>query len=233
MAYSFHMASLTKFLAAGALALSATAPAQAIVYDFKFVGGAQPSLSFASSQLFVDVTQDAAAPASKVLFTFTNGLSEPLSSIVRLYFDTGSNTSLFSGMSVMQTSGTVNFVAATPTTHPFMLGTFTPDFQFQLSSQFPKSQSTYGINPGESATLSATLGAGKSFADVIGALNAGLSSSTGLRVGLFTYDLLGTARNDDAFHVTKSVVAVPEMETWAMMLAGLGLVGLMVSRRRA
>jgi len=33
--------------------------------------------------------------------------------------------------------------------------------------------------------------------------------------------------------VTNSIVAVPEAETWAMMLAGLGLVGFMARRRMA
>ncbi len=38
---------------------------------------------------------------------------------------------------------------------------------------------------------------------------------------------------DDVGYVTNSVVAVPEAETWAMMLAGLGLVGFMGRRRMA
>jgi hypothetical protein len=225
-------------LAIGALTLAASAPAQAIVYSFTFTGGAKPEVAFASSYLFVEVTENSTTPANDVSFKFTNEIPvlnpDLPPSIARLYFDTGSYTSLFTGMSITETTGLVNLVPKTPAPHPFLPSNFTPDYQFGLSSTYPLDNPKYGINPGESATLTATLSAGKSFADVIGAMNQGINAataSTGLRIGVFTYFNLGTMRDDGAF-VTHGVVAVPEAETWAMMLAGLGLMGFMVHRRK-
>jgi hypothetical protein len=226
--FNFSFSALRSSLAIGVIALGASAPAQAIVYDFKFTGGGQSSLAFASSHLFVDVTENSTTAANDVLFTFTNELIEPQASIVRFYFDTGVYTNLFTGMSVWETSGLVNLVPNTPQSHPFLPANFTPNYQFGQSAT-----SVDGINPGESATLSALLSTGTSFSDVIGSLNEGLSSATGLRVGLFTYHLLGDLPHDDAAHVTNSIVAVPEAETWAMMLVGLGLIGFMAYRRKS
>ena len=85
------------------------------------------------------------------------------------------------------------------------------------------------------------MGAGKSFADVIAAMSVGINSATassGLRIGVLAYNLLGTRIDptktlmDDAGFVTASIVPVPEAETWALMLSGLGLVGFMAHRRR-
>ena len=233
MTQFFKFSTLHAALSVGVIALGASASAQAIVYDFKFSGGAQHSLAFAFSQLFVEVMENSSTPDNDLLFKFTNELSEPQASIVRLYFDTGVYTSLFISMSVWETSGLVNLVPGNPVAHPFLPANFTPDYQIGLSSIYPFDNSKYGINPGEYASLSATLDMGKSFADVIGALNEGLSSTTGLRIGLFTYNLLGDQGRDDAAHVTHSVVAVPEVETWMMMLAGLGLMGFTVHRRKS
>lgn len=225
-----NFSTLRRSLALGVIALSAAAPAQAIVYDFRMTGGAQSSLAWTSSHLFVDVTENSTTPDNDVLFRFTNGLTEPQASISYLYFDMGANSSLFSGLSLTETSGTVSLLSQTPVSHVFLPSNFTPEYKFGLADS---GKSQFGINPGEYAVLSATLGGGSTFADVIGALNAGLTASTGLRVGVFTYHLLGSLPMDDAAHVTNSIVAVPEAETWAMMLAGLGLTGFMARRRKA
>lgn len=235
-------------LAIGAMAMGVSAPAQAIVYDFKFSGGGSSDLAWASSYLFVEVTENSATAANDVLFKFTHEIpqlnaSQP-PSVSRLYFDTGTYTSLFSGMSVFETSGLVNLVSTSPSSHPYLPANFTPDNQFGLSSTYPLDNSTYGINMGEYAVLSTTLNSGMTFANVIEAMDVGINANastaaSGLRVGVFTFFLgtqgsepLGTQHGDAAF-VTKSVVPVPEAETWAMMFAGLGLVGFMVSRRKA
>ena len=235
----FKLSALRAALSIGTLALAASAPAQAIVYSFTMSGGASSGIAAVSSHLFVEVTENSTTPANDVSFKFTNEIPvlnpDLPPSIARLYFDTGSYASLFTGMSITDTSGQVNLVSKTPAPHPFLPTNFTPDYQFGLSSVYPLDNPKYGINWGESATLTATLGAGKSFADVIGAMNQGISAataSTGLRIGVFTYFNLGTMR-DDAAHVTSTIVAVPEAETWAMMLAGLGLMGFMVHRRKS
>jgi hypothetical protein len=235
-------------LAIGVMAMGTSAPAQAIVYDFAFSSGASPTIAAVTNyHLFVDITEDMTTAANDVLFKFTNEIpvlnSALPPSIARLYFDTGTYSSLFTGMSVLdlsslpkETSPGVYFVPQTPTAHPFLPTNFSPDYQFGLSSTFPYDNPLYGINPGEYAVVSSTLGAGKTFADVIAAMNVGIdanaaTAATGLRVGSFTFYNLGTQR-DDAAHVTYSAVPVPEAETWAMMFAGLGLVGFMVRRRK-
>ena len=226
----------------------ASGAAQAIVYDFKMSGGGNSSLAWASSHLFVEVTEDLTTSANDVLFKFTNEIPQLNAaqppSVSILYFDTGTYTSLFGGMSVLETSGIVNLVPKSPpTSHPYLPANFTPDYKYGLSSTYPLDNPIYGINLGEYAVLSSTLSSGMTFANVIDAMNVGINANaataaSGLRIGVFTY-FLGTQGNEalgtqhgDAAHVTNSVVAVPEAETWAMMLAGLGLVGVMIRRRQ-
>ena len=232
---------LNASLAVGVMALGLSVPAQAVVYDFKMTGGASSSLAWVSSHLFVEVTEDLTTSANDVLFKFTNeipilNLALP-PSIAVVYFDTGTYTSLFTGMSITETYGVVNFVPRALTSSPFLPTNFTPDYKYGLSSTYPLDKPIYGINPGEYAVLSSTLSSGMTFANVIDAMNVGINANaataaSGLRVGMFTYFNSGTQR-DDAAHVTNSIVAVPEAETWAMMLAGLGLIGFMARRRTA
>ena len=238
--FNFSFSALRSSLALGVIALGASAPAQAIVYDFMMYRGASADLAWTGSHLFVDVTEDSTTAANDVMFKFTNelptltplpGFGQP--TVSYFWFDTGAYSSLFSSMSVTATSGVVNLVPRDPTAHPYLPANFTPDYKFGLSTQYPLSQAIYGVGPGESATLTATLGTGASFSDVIGALSQGTNAATattGLRIGLLAYWLEGTGR-DDAGYINNNIVAVPEAETWAMMLAGLGLVGFMARRR--
>jgi hypothetical protein len=236
MTQLFNFPTLCTSLAIGAMTLAA-APAQAVVYDFTKTGG--PGSGGTGDQIFVEVTENLSTAANDVLFKFTHDLpvysSDKLPSLGRLYFDTGSYTSLFSGsLSIIETYGFVDLPPSTPVTHPFFqsVDPFTPEYKF---GNFEPPLN--GINPGEYAVVSATLGGSNSFADVISAMNVGINSNlatavTGLRIGVFTWFLNGTGGDDAAF-VTNSIVAVPEAETWAMMLAGLGLVGFMARRRMA
>jgi hypothetical protein len=234
-------------LAIGVMVMGTSAPAQAIVYDFAFSSGATPTIAQVTNyHLFVDITEDMTTAANDVQFKFTNEIpvlnSALPPSIAVVYFDTGTYSSLFTGMSVVdlsdlpkETSPGVYFVPRPLKSSPFLPANFTPDYQFGLSG-FPYDNPIYGINPGEYAVVSSTLGVGKTFADVIAAMNVGIdanavTAATGLRIGSFTYYNFGTQR-DDAAHLTYSVVSVPEAETWAMMFAGLGLVGFTVSRRK-
>lgn len=237
MTQLFNFPALCTSLAIGTMALAA-APAQAVVYDFTKTGG--PGSGGTGDQIFVEVTENLSTTAADdVLFKFTQELTvystDKLPSLGRLYFDTGDYTSLFTGsMSIIETSGYVNLPASTPGSHPFFdsVSPFTPEYKF---GNFEPPLN--GINPGEYAIVSATLGGGYTFTDVINAMNVGINSNlttavTGLRIGVFTWFLNGTGGDDAAF-VTNSIVAVPEAETWAMMLAGLGLVGFMARRRMA
>lgn len=243
MTQLFKRSTLRTALALGVLALGASAPAQAIVYDFMMYRGASTDLAWTGSHLFVDVTEDSTTVANDVLFKFTNelptltplpGYGQP--TVSYFWFDTGAYSSLFSSMSVTETSGVVNLVPRTPpTSHPYLPADFAPDYKFGLSTQYPLSRAIYGVGPGESAVMTGMLGAGETFADVVNALSQGANAATattGLRIGLLAYWLEGTGR-DDAGYIQNSIVAVPEAETWAMMLAGLGLIGFMARRRTA
>lgn len=248
----FTYSALRAALAAGALTIAIAAPAQAAAvytYDFKMSGGAYSSLAWVSSHLFVEVTENSSTAANDVLFKFTNEIPilNPAMppSVAYLYFDTGTGpySGLFTGMSVTETSGGVNFVPRTPpTSSPFFdaVAPFTPDYKFGLSSTFPLDNPINGINPGEYAVLSTTLNSGMTFADLISAMNVGTNANAataaaGLRVGVFTYYNAGTQR-DDAAHVTNSLVSVasvPLPAAWPMMMAGLGLMGFVARRRKA
>lgn len=240
--FNFSFSALRSSLAIGVIALGASAPAQAIVYDFMMYRGASADLAWTGSHLFVDVTEDTTSAANDVLFKFTNelptltpldGYGQP--TVSYFWFDTGAYSSLFSSMSVTATSGVVNLVPRTPTSHSYLPANFAPDYKFGLSTQYPQSSAIYGVGPGESAVMTGMLGAGESFADVVNALSEGANASTatsGLRIGLLAYWLKGTGR-DDAGYIQNSIVAVPEAETWAMMLAGLGLIGFMARRRKS
>jgi hypothetical protein len=70
---------------------------------------------------------------------------------------------------------------------------------------------------------------------------AQFAASTGFTSGLNTLDFLVTNWQQDSYNPTglrveftsSSVSAVPEADTYAMMLAGLGLVGFVARRRKA
>lgn len=242
----FSYSSLRAALAIGVLALAASAPAQAVSYGFTFMSGAQrlPVMTQAGNYIFVDVTENLATPANDVLFKLTSQIPEPASLLVKYWFDTGTHTDLFTDMSVYDQSPGGGMIRITPTpqnnTHPY-LPTLTPEYMFGLGG-FPYDQEVYAVSPGEYLTASATLGAGKTFADVIGAMNEGIAPATrttGLRIGTIALHLLGVRPDpavtlmDDAGFVTASIVPVPEADTWALMLAGLGLVGFVVKRRKS
>jgi hypothetical protein len=240
MTQHFNISAKRISLAFGAIALSASALAQAEVYGFKFASGAQnnPTIKQSGDYIFADVTENFSTPANDVLFKLTSSIPESVSGLARFVFDTGSYTTLFSSMSIFAESPGVDMSPVALTTHPYLPG-LTPDYAFGFTNGVlydPRA-----VNPGEYLTVSGTLGAGKSFADVIAAMSVGINSATassGLRIGVLAYNLLGTRIDptktlmDDAGFVTASIVPVPEAETWTLMLAGLGLVGFMARRRK-
>jgi hypothetical protein len=240
MKQDFNFSAKVASLAFGTIALSVSALAQADVYGFKFASGAQnlATIKDAGNYIFADIAENLSTPGSDVLFKISSSIPQPVSGIGKVVFDTGSYTSLFSSVSIFAESPGVDLSPVALTTHPYLPG-LTPDYAFGLTNGVlydPRA-----INPGEYFTVSATLGAGKSFADVISAMNVGINSATassGLRIGVLAYNLLGTRIDptktlmDDAGFVTASIVPVPEAESWALMLAGLGLVGFMAHRRK-
>jgi hypothetical protein len=69
---------------------------------------------------------------------------------------------------------------------------------------------------------------------VTGSADTSVSVSSVLTAGSYSFLVRGFADGETTNQGTYafSAAAVPEAETYAMMLAGLGLVGFMVSRRR-
>jgi len=233
MVRTFAFLVLRTTLGLGLIAMAISAPTQAsMVYDFKMSGGANNSLSWAGELLFVEAIDDLSTPATDdVLFKFTNTISEPQASIVNIYFDTGNYTDLFTDMSIYEQSTGVS-LGSLPlaTNHPFLPNNFTEDYKFGIGNALAPA----GINPGEYTVLSATLGTGMTYADVIIALDEGLINDTetaGLRIAVLGRRLYGTG-GDDAAYVTNSTV-VPLPAAWPMMMAGLGLMGLIARRRTA
>lgn len=216
--------------------------AQAETYDFKFASGAQniPALKDAGQYIRVEVTPNSLTPANDVLFRFTSSIPQPVSRIGYFNFDLGQHSGLFSSVSIFEQIGT-NVVTLSNVGHPY-LPNFTPDFRFGVFD--PILYDTRMLSPGESLTLSALLGSGQSFANVIAAMNQGIDpnatiAGNGLRLGVLAYNLLGVRPDprktlmDDAGFITAHLLAVPEPGTWAMSLVGLVGVSLLVRRRRA
>jgi hypothetical protein len=53
-----------------------------------------------------------------------------------------------------------------------------------------------------------------------------------LAAGSYFYGVSGTGTAVGSYTLTSTVVAVPEPETYALLAAGLGIVGFVASRRR-
>jgi PEP-CTERM motif-containing protein len=60
-------------------------------------------------------------------------------------------------------------------------------------------------------------------------------SFSGLAAGLYSirFGVMSMAESDGSFNLTSTISAVPEPATYAMLLVGLGVVAVMVRRRRA
>jgi hypothetical protein len=56
---------------------------------------------------------------------------------------------------------------------------------------------------------------------------------TGLSTGAYTLTLIGTGAGFSGYGGSFTVSAVPEPSTYALLLAGIGMVGFVASRRRA
>jgi len=144
------------------------------------------------------------------LFTVTNGGSGYVSEV---YFDLGSGMAA----SFASGTGTVLFTAgASPGSLPAGASVgFVSDASFD--SDGGKGPPVNGINNGESASFTIT-GA------LLGSFDAG-DIAAGLHVRSLTTDGVSL--------VTTTVTAVPEPETYALMLAGLGVIGWLARRRAA
>lgn len=158
------------------------------------------------AQLFVQINEDS---LSSVAFRFTN-LGPEACSITDVYFDDG----LFAGISSIVNSDGVDFgLEADP---PDLPGgnTLIPAFDVTpgLSADSNPPVPDNGVNPGEELTIILGLQAGKSYADVLNAINSS-SLRIGIHVQAFENGGSEAFVNDPA----------PAPAPGAVLLAGIGI----------
>lgn len=180
-------------IVAFALAMSSSECAFAVGYDFKLVGGGQvrPVMVQAGSYICVDVKQNFSAPAPAVVFTVWSNIPNPYARLFRLSFDMGNHSDLFTSVSVALQSPGLKMGVMPATPHPF-IPKFNPTYAIGLSN--PVGYDKRAIAPGQFVKVSATLGRGKTFANVVDALSEGTNSAAanaGLRLGVNAINLLG------------------------------------------
>lgn len=171
----------------------------------------------------------------KVRFEFTN--NSDYSSLTDVYFDDGA----LLGISAIIGSTGVSFAQGASPPDLLSGNSVSPAFQttagFLADSDSPVSKN--GVqnsdSTGEWLAIDFSLKSGKTFADVISALalpgNAPAESAPWLRIGLHVQSFAGGG--SESFINNQFVVtAIPEPETYIMLLAGLGLVGFMGRRRK-
>lgn len=201
-------------IAAALMLAGASLAAQATDYSFGCVtqnlagdcaiGQSQLDLAVTSSGSFVDFYFSNTGPAA--------------ASITDVYFDWLSPSfDLSTAGSVITTSSGVSFSwGASPGDLP---GGQAIAFVADIATDSDAPTQRNGVNPGEWLNIRF---AGESFSNVVAGLNSG-----DLRVGIHVQ---GFATGGSESFVT---TPVPEPETYAMLLAGLGLMGFVARRRRA
>jgi hypothetical protein len=224
---------ICKLIIAGVLAIAISAPAHATVYNFDHQVSGNPNnvfVSAARTQVFVEITENTATAANDVLFKFTNMIPDPDAKIVNIWFDAGNFTDLLSSMSIWDQSGGV--LLTIPGDRPTMdIGntygaSFTVDYSVGRGSGYPANKSSNAINAGEYLVLNATLGLGKSLADVLHAMDVGRDADqsvaqTGLRIAELVHEIWGEPIENDDFGVfiATNVVTGPTGPVIASLLA--------------
>jgi hypothetical protein len=159
----------------------------------------------------------------KVRFEFTN--KSDYSSLTRVYFDDGallgiSGISFSSGVSFSQGAKPGNLPGANGVSPAFKTTA-----GFLADSDPPVNPN--GVQKNEWLAIDFQLLPTKSFADVAAAL-ALPSGGDWLRVGLHVQSFAGG--HSESF-INNPVVAIPEADSYALLLAGFGLIGFLARRR--
>ena len=196
---------IRRAIVVGTLALASAGHADAVTFDFnQFLsgGGGGPIQSKegqtargAGAHVCVDVTEARETSGNRVIFYIWSAIPQPKSRLTTIAFDTGRHTDLFRDVSVVVQPRGVKAQVTPGQSHAF-LRSLTPDFTIRFSrlERPAPGQLAAGLAPGNSIMLAATLGPGKTFANVISALTEGLNpatASSGLRLGVIVAYLLG------------------------------------------
>lgn len=187
-----------------ALAMSATGTAHAQSYALgRFLsgggGGTDPAKQRIAQQMgayiCVNVSPSGGPAAASVNFMLWSSIPQLKSRVTGVFLDTGRHIGLFNNITVLTQPHGLKAAVVRPSAHAFLPG-LTPDFGVNFS--YPRGPTpgslAAGLGPGHSILISANLGSGKSFADVINALNEGANpatAATGLRIGVIVLYLLG------------------------------------------
>lgn len=203
---------MVKVVTAAMLALFIAQSARAEVYDFnRFLSGGgggtlperQRIVTTAGARVCVDISENRGT-TNRVTFTVWNQIPQLKSRIGEIAFDTGRHKDLFTGMSVIYRSPGMSPRVQRKFSHAFL-----PELAGDFAVLMPWPD---GVTPGKSLIIAATLGPGKSFADVMNALREGQDPSTakmGFRVGAIVTHILGgpppgvaTINDDGGFLLT-------------------------------
>ena len=155
-------------------------------YDFQWYSGASQTWVFdAAPMLIVDVYEDFSTPENDVFFKFYNNINTELgydSSLDFLQIDTGTDApNMFSELSIWDSSPDVLFNITSPGTPLTLIDLAAARISWEgdyamgkISDSAPRSD---GVNPGEFVTFRAILSPGLQFADVINAMNVGITTT--------------------------------------------------------
>lgn len=212
---------LASALIGGALALTAAGTASAQSYAFnRFLsgggGGVDPAKQRIARSMGAYICASVTpSGGSGVTFMIWSLIPQAKSRVTGIVFDTGRHAGLFSNVTVLTQPRGLKATATRPQAHAFLPG-MTPDSGVSFAhpgGRIPGMLAA-GLAPGQSILISANLGSGKSFADVIRALNEGINPATaagGLRIGVIVLYLLGgppkgvaSIQDDGGFVVSES-----------------------------